>query len=174
MLCCLAHHRVTSRTHDMPKCKLIPARVQCTYRLPSSTKTKSLLCAMCCQDACAQCLCAAVCPCGSLSIPLSVPTAAKHVFGQSESVQQWVCEVLSLACHVQATLALQAASNMPAVKEAQKQVESLSWEGGYCPFSQSLQALNATALLRLHRSATLRPPNLAVQSSMSFPKAAIT
>ncbi|DBA87393.1 TPA: hypothetical protein ACH3X1_004435 [Trebouxia sp. C0004] len=51
----------------------------------------------------------------------------------------------------EATAALQAASNMPAVKEAQKQVESLSWEGGYCPFSQSLQALNATALLRLHR-----------------------
>lgn len=41
---------------------------------------------------------------------------------------------------------------MAGVTEAQKQVESLSWEGGYCPFSQSLQALNATALLRLHRS----------------------
>ena len=53
---------------------------------------------------------------------------------------------------VQARAALQAAGNMAAVKEAQKQVESLSWEGGYCPFSQSLQALNATALLRLHRS----------------------
>ncbi|KAL0051715.1 hypothetical protein WJX82_000922 [Trebouxia sp. C0006] len=51
----------------------------------------------------------------------------------------------------EAKAALQAAGNMPAVKEAQKLVESLSWEGGYCPFSQSLQALNATALLRLHR-----------------------
>ncbi|KAL0022774.1 hypothetical protein WJX79_003861 [Trebouxia sp. C0005] len=51
----------------------------------------------------------------------------------------------------EAISALQAAGSMPAVKEAQTQVESLSWEGGYCPFSQSLQALNATALLRLHR-----------------------
>ncbi len=73
----------------------------------------------------------------------------------SESVQLSI-----LACHIQAKAALQAAGNMPAVKEAQKQVESLSWEGGYCPFSQSLQALNATALLRLHRSATSRLPSL--------------
>ena len=58
----------------------------------------------------------------------------------------------SVIWSVQARAALQAASNMAGVTEAQKQVESLSWEGGYCPFSQSLQALNATALLRLHRS----------------------
>ena len=41
---------------------------------------------------------------------------------------------------------------MAAVTEAQKQLESLSWEGGYCPFSQTLVALNANAMLRLHRS----------------------
>ena len=58
----------------------------------------------------------------------------------------------SVIWSVQARAALQAAGNMAGVTEAQKQVESLSWEGGYCPFSQPLQALNATALLRLHRS----------------------
>lgn len=51
----------------------------------------------------------------------------------------------------QATASLQAASTVAAVTEAQKLLESLSWEGGYCPFSQPLSALNAHALLRLHR-----------------------
>ena len=58
---------------------------------------------------------------------------------------------------LQATASLQAASTMAAVAEAQKLLESLSWEGGYCPFSQPLAALNAHALLRLHRSATAHP-----------------
>ena len=53
---------------------------------------------------------------------------------------------------------LQAANNVEAVTQAQKLLESLSWEGGYCPFSQHLLALNAHALLRLQRSAPLACP----------------
>ena len=52
----------------------------------------------------------------------------------------------------QATASLQAASTVAAVAQAQKLLESLSWEGGYCPFSQPLLAHNAHALLRLNRS----------------------
>ena len=87
---------------------------------------------------------------GKTRLALQVPSS--H---ELESV-----DIIIILLLLQATASLQGASTVAAVTQAQKLLESLSWEGGYCPFSQPLSALNAHALLRLHRSAILPPPLL--------------
>lgn len=56
---------------------------------------------------------------------------------------------------LQATSKLASATTIEAVTAAHLQLEALSWDGGYCPYSQSLLALTAHGLLQSQRYAML-------------------